>query len=62
MWNRGDKFSTIDLTFLTTSLVNNRFISTITKEDLDFGSDHYPISTIISTNSLPFYREEKRRN
>ena len=62
MWNRGNSFSTIDLTFISSSLANTRFISTITREDLDYGSDHYPISTIISTNNNIFTKKEKRRN
>ena len=45
-WNRGEFSSTIDLTFIS-SFLEPRFLNTTIREDLDLGSDHFPIETTL---------------
>ena len=64
MQNRGELTSTINFTFISDSIFP-RFISTIIRKDLDFGSDHYPIITTknIEKDDLSlFNNKEKIRN
>ena len=44
MWNRGEFSSTIDLTFIS-SFLEPRFLNTTIREDLDLGSNYFPIET-----------------
>ena len=46
MWNRGEFSSTINLTFIS-SFLEPRFLNTTIREDLDLGSDHFPIETTL---------------
>lgn len=58
-WEARGLSSTIDLTFLTSNL-QERVCQCQVRTDLDFGSDHYPISTYIIMESVRLPYQPRR--
>jgi hypothetical protein len=59
-WERGDHSSTINLTLLSTNLIN-RLITCERADDVQHDSDHYPIRTLLDITT-PYKESPQRRN